>query len=80
MTLSLILVCLWVLIAAVIEALPQRLHWRGAAVLIALGIPLLGFVTLEKGPLWGLAVLVVGMSVLRWPLIRLGQWLRQRLR
>ncbi len=73
---SLILVCLWVLVAAVAGASPRRYHWRAAWVLIATGIPLLGFVTLQVGPVWGLVCLAAGASVLRWPLIRLSQRLR----
>ncbi|PCJ10493.1 MAG: hypothetical protein COB16_00280 [Rhodobacteraceae bacterium] len=80
MTLSLILAALWALSANVLAIIPSRdNHWRRAYVLIALGIPLLGYVTYENGPWWGLAVLVAGMSVLRWPVIYLGRWLRRQL-
>lgn len=81
MTLSLILACLWALVANVLAMLPSRdRHWRNAYVLIAIGIPLLGYVTYENGPGIGLLVMVAGMSVLRWPLIYLGRWLRARVR
>jgi len=81
MTLSLILACLWALIANVLAMLPSRdRHWRNAYILIAIGIPLLGYVTYENGPWIGLLVMVAGMSVLRWPLIYLGRWLRSRVR
>ncbi|MGR3408024.1 DUF2484 family protein, partial [Roseovarius indicus] len=43
---------------------------------IAAGIPILGYVTYQNGPWWGLAVLVAAMSILRWPVIYLGRWLR----
>ncbi|MEQ9259141.1 MAG: DUF2484 family protein [Roseovarius sp.] len=77
MTLSLILACLWMLLANLLAMLPSRdNHWRRAYALIALGIPLLGFVTYQNGPWWGLAVLVAGISMLRWPVIYLGRWLR----
>lgn len=77
MTLSLILACLWMLLANLLAMLPSRdNHWRRAYVLIALGIPLLGFVTYQNGPWWGLAILVAGMSMLRWPVIYLGRWLK----
>ena len=77
MTLSLILCCVWVIGANVLAMTPSRdNHWRRAYVLIALGIPLLGYVTYENGPWWGLALLAAGMSILRWPVIYLFRWLR----
>jgi len=80
MTLSLILAFLWVLVAASIAVLPQRAHWPGAAVLIAAGIPLLGYLTWQNGPFAGILALAAGASVLRWPLFYLGRWLRDRVR
>jgi membrane-bound metal-dependent hydrolase YbcI (DUF457 family) len=77
---SLVLAALWALAANLLALLPSRdNHWRRAYVLIALGIPLLGYVTYENGPLVGLIVLVAGMSVLRWPVIYLGRWVRTRI-
>lgn len=77
MNLSLILVFLWGILANVAAMVPsQDNHWRRAYVLIAIGIPLLGFVTYQNGPWVGLVVLAAGMSVLRWPVIYLGRWLR----
>jgi hypothetical protein len=79
MTLSLTLAALWALLANVLAMLPSRdHHWRLAYVLIAVGIPLLGFVTYENGPWIGLAVLLAGMSVLRWPVICLTRWTRAK--
>lgn len=81
MTLSLTLAAVWALSANVLAVLPSRgRHWRRAYALIALGIPLLGYVTYENGPWWGLAVLLGGMSVLRWPVIYFGRWLHGQLR
>lgn len=78
MTLSLTLAAVWALAANILAMIPSRdNHWRRAYVLIALGIPLLGYVTYENGPWWGLAVLLAGMSVLRWPVLYFGRWLRQ---
>jgi len=77
MTTSLILACLWVVIANVLAMLPSRdNHWARAYLLIAVGIPLLGYVTYENGPWIGLLVLLAGMSVLRWPVIYLSRWVR----
>ena len=79
MTLSLILACVWAIVANVLALLPSRdNHWTRSYVLIALGIPLLGFVTYENGPWLGLAVLIAGMSVLRWPVVFLWRWVSRR--
>ncbi|OED48799.1 DUF2484 family protein [Leisingera sp. S232] len=81
MTLSLTLAAVWALAANMLAIIPSRdNHWRRAYVLIALGIPLLGYVTYENGPWWGLAVLLAGLSVLRWPVIYLGRWIRRSVR
>lgn len=80
MTAPLVAACLWLVAANVLAMLPSRdNHWSRAYALIALGIPILGWVTLEAGPLAGLLVLAAGASVLRWPVIYLGRWLRARL-
>lgn len=77
MNTSLILAALWALSANVLAMLPSKdYHWRNAYILIAIGIPLLGYVTYENGPWVGLIVLLAGMSVLRWPVIYLGRWLK----
>ena len=80
MTLSLILACLWVVTAAVIAVFPsKRKHWPLAYVLIAVGIPLLGYITYENGPLVGLVCLAAGASTLRWPMIYLGRWMKRQI-
>ncbi|PTV97483.1 uncharacterized protein DUF2484 [Rhodobacter aestuarii] len=71
MTLSLAVACLWVVVASVIALGPQRYHWPAAWGLIAVGVPILGWVTWTNGPIWGLVVLAGGLSVLRWPVRRL---------
>ncbi len=76
---SLGLACLWLIAANVIAMFPSKdHHWRAAYLLIAIGIPLIGWVTLENGPWWGLALLAAGASVLRWPVIYLWRWVRRR--
>ncbi len=70
--------CLWFIAANVIAMLPSRdHHWRVAYVLIAVGIPILGWVTYTAGPFWGLVVFAGGASVLRWPVIHLWRALRR---
>ncbi len=78
MSLPLMLALLWLIVANVAAMIPSRdHHWRRAYVLIALGIPLLGWLTAVQGPVVGLLFLAAGASVLRWPVIYLGRWLRR---
>ena len=77
MPVSLTLACLWVLGASLAGALPKRFHWPCAWGLVVTGIPLLGFITLQAGPVWGLLALAGGASILRWPLRRFGERLRR---
>nr|WP_275897799.1 DUF2484 family protein [Pseudotabrizicola algicola] len=68
---------LWLVLANVIAMLPSRdHHWRAAYVLIAVGIPLVGWVTAQSGPIWGLLILAAGASVLRWPLVYFWRWIK----
>lgn len=79
MTASLVLACLWGVVANLAAVLPSRdQHWQRAYLLIGLGIPLLGFVTYENGPVVGLLVMLAGISMLRWPVIALGRWMRRK--
>ncbi len=76
---SLLAACLWAITATVTAMLPSRdKHWRAAYLLIAIGIPILGYVTYQNGPWVGLVVLAAGASILRWPLIHLWRWARRR--
>lgn len=77
MNLSLILAAAWFIIANVIALIPSKHnHWPQAYALIAIGVPILGFVTYQNGPWIGLLVFAGGVSVLRWPVIYLWRWLR----
>ncbi|MFT6225425.1 MAG: hypothetical protein ACJA1F_003289 [Paracoccaceae bacterium] len=81
MPVSLTLACLWVVVALVLALLPsKRNHWPAAYGLIVVGVPLLGYVTYENGPMIGLVCLAAGASVVRWPLMYLGRYLRRRFR
>ena len=78
MSAALILALLWLVLANGIAMFPSRdHHWRAACALIAVGLPVLGWVTYTNGPLWGLLILAAGASVLRWPLIHLARWLKR---
>ncbi len=79
MTLSLTLAALWAVVANVLAMTPSKDNqWRRAYVLIAVGIPIVGFVTWQHGPWVGMLVLAAGMSVLRWPVIYLGRWIKRK--
>ena len=80
MNASVILACLWVVVACVIAMFPSRRHhWPAAYVLIAVGIPILGYVTYENGPWIGLIALFAGASILRWPVRYLWRWVRGKI-
>lgn len=80
MSLPLILGLLWLIAANVIAMFPSRdHHWSNAYRLIAVGLPILGWITWENGPLPGLVFLAAGASVLRWPVIFLWRWLKRAL-
>lgn len=76
---SLVAGLLWLVVANLTGMLPSRdYHWRNAYRLIAVGVPLLFWLTYENGIWWGLAFALAAGSVLRWPLLYLWRWLRAR--
>ena len=77
MTPSVIIGLVWLVAANVIAMFPSRdHHWRYAYMLIALGIPLLGWITYQNGPILGLVFLAGGASILRWPVFHLWRWVK----
>lgn len=81
MTPSLITAAVWALIANLIAFAPSRRgHWPAAWALIATGIPLVGWVTWQNGPVVGMLVLAAGVSMLRWPVIYLWRWMKRTAR
>ena len=77
MSLPIILGLLWLIAANVIAMFPSRdHHWRNAYTLIAIGIPILGWITYENGLFLGLLFLAGGASVLRWPVWYLWKWVK----
>lgn len=80
MTWSLIAALSWLALANVIGMFPSKhAHWPQAYALIALGVPILGFVFWENGLWIGIAVLLGAASILRWPLRYLARWARAQL-
>ncbi|GGG63724.1 hypothetical protein GCM10011415_07740 [Salipiger pallidus] len=80
MTVSLFLACGWAVAANLMAMLPSKDNqWTRAYILIAIGIPILGYVTWQNGPWVGLVVMIAGISVLRWPVRYLLRWVRARL-
>jgi len=77
-TLPLTLCLIWLIAANVIGMFPSRdYHWRAAYVLIAVGVPLLVWVTYEGGLFVGVLVLAAAASILRWPVVYFWRWLRR---
>ncbi len=74
----LILSGLWVVAALAAAHLPVRLHRTGLALLVAVGIPLLGWVTYRHGPVLGMLALILGSASLYWPVGRFLIRLRRR--
>jgi len=76
---ALIGICLWLLAANVIAMIPSRKHhWPQAYVLIAIGLPLLVWVYVENGLLIALVSAIACGSMLRWPMIYLGRWIKRQ--
>lgn len=70
--------CLWLITANVIAMFPSRdHHWTNAYVLIAIGVPILVWVSWADGPVVALAFLAGAASVLRWPVLFLARWVRR---
>ena len=77
---AIMLGCVWLIAANVLAMVPSRdNHWARAYGLIAVGLPLLVYITYTNGPILGVAFLIAGASVLRWPMIYLGRWVRRRI-
>lgn len=76
---SLIAVFAWLLAANVAGMIPSRdNHWRRAYGLMAVGVPILIW-TFWQNPWWvGVLALVAAMSILRWPVVYLGRWIRRK--
>lgn len=79
MNLAVVAALLWLIAANVIAMFPSRdQHWTNAYILIAVGIPLAGWVTYVHGPIWGMLFVAAAGSVLRWPLVYLWRWVKAK--
>lgn len=68
----------WLVAANVLALVPSKDNlWGRAYGLSLIGIPLLGWIVYANGPWVGLGFFMAGCSVLRWPLIYLGRWVRR---
>ncbi len=67
------LVAAWVLAANLPLLLAGRRRRAAGYALVLLGVPILGFVTWQGGPVRGLALLAVGALLLCWPPLLLGR-------
>lgn len=80
MMLPLTLCLVWLIAANVIGMLPSRdYHWRAAYGMIAIGLPLLAWVTYEGGLIIGAVILAAAASILRWPVVYCWRWIRRQL-
>ncbi|MGJ8605011.1 MAG: DUF2484 family protein [Marivita sp.] len=76
MSYSLSAACCWIILAAILAAIPSNdNHWRRAYLLMMLGAPILVWVYVQEGVWWGLVFTVAAASVFRWPLRYLFAWM-----
>ncbi|GGH52107.1 DUF2484 family protein [Frigidibacter albus] len=67
------LVLIWMLAANVPLLVADRRRRAAGYALVLLGVPILGYVTWQVGPVWGLILLGLGAAMLRWPPLTLGR-------
>ena len=74
-----VLAFLWCVLANLVGMLPSKhKHWPSAYVLITFGVPILVWVFVSDGWIFGLVFALAGVSILRWPVRYLLRWLRAR--
>ncbi len=77
MSASVLLACAWCVLANFIGMFPSKhKHWPSAYVLMTFGLPLLVWVFVADGWVFGLIFTVAAMSILRWPVVYLLRWFR----
>ena len=71
----------WLIVINLRAMLPSSdAHWRFAYAMIAIGLPLIVWVTMQVGPLIAAVLLLAAGSVLRYPLLYASRWLMGRVR
>lgn len=81
MSAPLVLALVWLIVVNVRGMFPSRdHHWRFAYVMMALGVPILGWIWLEQGIWYVLVVLALAAWVMRWPVVYGWRWVRARFR
>ena len=68
---SLLLAAAWIVLACLLAMALRRRLGMAIVVLIVLGIPVAGWITLQHGPVPGMAAVALGACLMRWPLPRL---------
>lgn len=79
MTLSLLLACIWAILATITAFLPMRLQYVPGLTLLVLALPLLVFIGVQHSAWVVLAALAGLVSMFRRPLWFLGSHLLRRL-
>jgi len=80
MTLSLLLACIWAILATITAFLPMRLQYVPGLTLLILAVPLLVFISVQHSVWVVLAALAGLVSMFRRPLWFLGRHLLRRLK
>lgn len=73
---SLLLAAAWIVVACLVAMALRRQRSVAFVALIVLGIPVAGWITLQHGPVPGMAAVALGACLMRWPLSRLMRALR----
>ena len=78
MSTPLVLAFIWIIVTNFIAILPSKdHHWTAAYILIAMGLPIAGWVFWVHGFWIGLAVFIAGASMLHWPIRYLWRWIKR---
>lgn len=81
MSYSVIAALLWLVVTNVKAMFPSKdHHWRFAYAMIAIGVPILGWVYWEHGFALAAVLLIGAMWVMRWPVIYLTRWAKRMVR
>ena len=80
MSAALTAACVWIVVTNFIAILPSRdHHWTAAYILIAIGLPIAGWVYWSHGFWIGTGVFIAGASMLHWPVRYAWRWVKRKL-